>query len=146
MPFARDPLSVAYDGQVARFFQESYPGWGLDIPAGGRFYGPVLIQSAGGAGDGIAGSDLTEYERAWTRSVYHYVNVTWPSFDYTDNRGRRRRRCTVSVRGPQWARRTPNGRAARFVIFPYSRGALASASYITDPSLRSDQRSERVMA
>lgn len=148
MPYARDPLSVAYDAQILAYLEA---GDFAGLPGGGRVYPPTIVGSAANVSDGIAGSARTADERAWERSLRYNIGKMAPAIRYADARGRSRSRPAVSVR-VDWggvsrpAMRIYGYAVARTVqvrVFPYA-GQVPAGGYAHGGQPRSDERSERI--
>lgn len=130
MVFARDPLSVSYDGAIDAFLsrlQESVPSPAFlaTLPGGQRSVAVEVNSPPGDPGDGTDSDlNLTRHERAWYRAVYNWTRK------YGDQNLSIRVDWTSS-RGPQ------GGRVAIVRVLPYVPGAAAPpGSYSANPALR----------
>jgi hypothetical protein len=118
--YARDPLSVAYDGQAAELLDRLYAS--NRMPANALAF---VLSPPGDPLDGVPGSVLTVHERAYLRSLYWNV---------------KRRRPRRSLR-TYWGELTPGGRILRVTIFSLVSGRRhilehTDRAYSEQPDLR----------
>jgi len=124
--YARDPLSVEYDGQAAELLDRLYQN--NRMPANALAF---VASPPGDPGDNVPGSRLTQHERAYVRSLYWSIKQRRP-----------RRSLRLA-----WGELTPGGRILRVTMFSRISGrrhaeAQPARSYAERPELRSTVAAE----
>lgn len=143
MPPTRDQLSEDYDIQVAAFLGPltATPRQVVQNMPGGALQRVAVVASPELTPDGIEGSDLTIYERAWTRAMYRYMRNTEAGIVFSLKLSWRQRTGFRRAWDPR-ARAAvllPPGREVVVTIMPRGR-AREAESYSVHPELRSQYR------
>lgn len=120
-------LTRGYEPEVAMFmdaFTNIPPRVVANLPGGNRVMQIMVTSPPFAPPDGVAGSDLNAWERAWLRAVYRYMR---------DNRQK-----GLSLR-VEWGPREAAGRLATLRLVPFRR-APEEEAYCVNPDLQSQYR------